>query len=131
MKKTILYFCILLLAASCGKSVVEKPDNLIEEDKMVDIIYDLSVMEAIKSQAPIELENSHINPSTYVYKKYKIDSIQFAQSNKYYSSDLRNYKKMYEKVAKRLEDKKATTEKAIQKNGGQVPQPDPDAPQVQ
>lgn len=131
MRAFVLFFSVLFLSVGCGKSVVEKPDNLIEEGKMVDIIYDLSLLESIKSQKPIVLEENHINPNTYIYKKYKIDSLQFAKSNQYYSSDLGNYKKIYEKVAKRLEEANKAADLQTTKNGGQVPTPDADAPQVQ
>lgn len=119
MKNVLAFFMMIFLAASCGNHAVEKPDNLIEKDKMVDIIYDLSVLEATQSQKPLILENNSVNPDTYIYKKYHIDSLQFAKSNQYYASDLAAYKEMYEEVAKKLgaDDKK---------------QPfDPNAPQVQ
>jgi hypothetical protein len=120
MKNIALLFGLIFLALGCSRSAVEKPSNLIDEDKMVEIIYDLSLLEAIKSQKPIVLENTNVNPNTYIYKKYKIDSVQFAKSNAYYASDIKTYKEIYEKVSKRLEDKKA---------GGQ-PITNPDEPQV-
>jgi hypothetical protein len=42
-------------------------------------MYDLSILDAIKYQNPASLETYKINPSQYIYKKYKIDSAQFAQ----------------------------------------------------
>ena len=45
MRTTATFLMILFLAA-CSKPAVEKPDNLIEEGKMVDIMYDLSLLEA-------------------------------------------------------------------------------------
>jgi len=86
---------------------------------MVDIIYDLAVLDAVRSQKPLVLENNSINPDKYIYKKYNIDSIQFAKSNQYYASDLKEYKKMYEEVAKRLGAEDKTKQPAY-----------PDAPQV-
>jgi hypothetical protein len=120
MRKISFLFGLLFLAFGCGNSAVRKPDNLIDEGKMVEIIYDLSLLEAIKSQKPIVLETSQVNPNTYIYKKYKIDSVQFAKSNAYYASDIKAYKEIYEKVSKRLEEHKA---------GGQ-PITNPDEPQV-
>lgn len=110
MKKAAVIFGVLLLAIACGKQVVEKPENLIGKDKMADIIYDLAILEAMRSQKPVILENNGINQNTYIYKKYGIDSLQFAKSNQYYASDIDAYKKIYEEVAKRLE---------AQKTGGQ------------
>lgn len=101
MKKlsTIL---LLVLLFSCDTATVPKPDRLIDEDKMVDILYDLSVLDAVRSQKPYMLTKENIDPNTYIYSKYKIDSVQFAQSNKYYASQINLYKKMYGRVGKRL-----------------------------
>jgi hypothetical protein len=59
---------------------------------MIDVMYDLSILDAIKYQNPASLETYKINPSQYIYKKYKIDT-QFAQSNIYYASNYTDYKK--------------------------------------
>jgi len=98
---------VMLAALACGKSVVEKPDNLIAKDKMTDIIYDLSILEAMRSQKPLILEQNNINSNTYIYKKYGIDSLQFEQSNRYYASNVEQYKAIYEEVSRRLEAQKA------------------------
>lgn len=103
MKKAIVFLFGLILIVSCQDSVVEKPDNLIDKDQMVDIIYDLSLLEAIKSSNYGALESRKIDPTTYVYKKYKIDSVQFAKSDRYYASDIDVYSGIYDKVSKRLE----------------------------
>ena len=87
--------------------MVEKPDNLIDKKVMGDIYYDMSILEALKYQNPNSLYKNGINPKTYIYKKYKIDSLQFAKSNAYYAADYREYKKMYDALNDRL--KKETT----------------------
>ncbi|RZJ25440.1 MAG: DUF4296 domain-containing protein [Flavobacterium sp.] len=94
-------FLLLILLAACGKPVVEKPANLIAEETMVDILYDLSLLDAMKSQSPQKLQLAK-DADTYVYKKYKIDSLQFANSSKYYASDLKEFRKIYDKVNDRL-----------------------------
>jgi 6-pyruvoyl-tetrahydropterin synthase len=112
MKKLVILFLTFSVFVSCQKNVVEKPDDLIEEDVMVDIIYDLSLLEAIKSQNPASLEVNNINPNDYIYKKYKIDSLLFAQSNQYYATDIKNYKNIYDKVTKKLEEKMGVADTA-------------------
>ena len=128
--KRLAVILILLSTLSCGDKAVEKPDNLIAEDKMIDVLYDLSVLEAIRSQKPAVLDSNHVDVSNYVYKKHKIDSLQFASSTQYYASDIDNYKQMYEKVAAKLDDKKAVADSIIKRNGGKVNEI-PDAPQIQ
>lgn len=105
MKKSLILFLIVSICLSCQESSIVKPDNLIDEDTMVDIIYDFALLEAIKAENRESLQKNQINPNEYVYKKYKIDSIQFAKSDQYYATDVKNYKKIYDKVTKRLEEK--------------------------
>ncbi|RZJ69144.1 DUF4296 domain-containing protein [Flavobacterium sp.] len=113
MKKLFAIFGVCLLFA-CSQSSVEKPDKLIEEDKMVDIFYDLSLLEAIKAHNPGVIQNA-VEPNKYIYKKYKIDSLQFAQSNRYYATDIKRYKRMYGRVNRRLERDKKTQDSLANK----------------
>ena len=111
MKKIVFYLIVVLsIFASCQKEVVKTPKNLIEKDKMVNIMYDLSILEAIKIQNPSSLDTFKINSSKYIYKKHKIDSAQFAQNNIYYAADYKEYKKMYEQVKSRLDKNVAAAE---------------------
>lgn len=102
MKKIFLILCFVAALFSCQNATVEKPEKPIDEPVMIDILYDLSLLEAIKTQNISDSDNT-INSSQYIYKKYKIDSIQFVQNNKYYAADIENYKKMFDKVKARLE----------------------------
>lgn len=104
MRVLLILFGVLFLTFGCKDTVISKPKNLIEEDKMENIIYDLALLEGIKSYNPTNFQN--IKSNEYVYKKYKIDSLQFVKSTQFYASDISKYKKMYERVQKRLDDKK-------------------------
>lgn len=112
-KKTLSFLIILSTFLSCKKDLVETPNQLIERDKMVNIMYDLSLLEAIKIQNPTSLDSFQINSNEYIFKKYKIDSLQFAQNNIYYAADYKEYKKMFEKVKNRLDNDKTLTERLI------------------
>ena len=113
MKKVVLFLILVSLNLSCKEEVVKKPGNLIEKEVMVDVIYDLALLEAIKYQSPYALETHKINSDEYIYKKYKIDSAQFAQSNIYYASDYKEYKKMYDQINSRLVKNKSLLEESI------------------
>lgn len=102
MKKIIVLVAIVTLFASCKEEVVKKPKQLIEKDVMVNVLYDLSILEAIRNQNPASLDTFKINSRDYIFKKYKIDSVQFAKSNVYYASDYNEYKSMFEQINKRL-----------------------------
>lgn len=116
MKKLAALFLLFAILISCQKPAVSKPDNLIDEEVMVDIMYDVSVLEAMKSQKAFVLEANSINPNTYIYKKYKIDSLQFANSDKFYASDIKKYKEIFDKVNKRMEEKMERLKKATNSN---------------
>ncbi len=117
MKSILHIIAFAALMLSCTKQVVKEPDNLISEDKMVDIIYDLSILEAIRTQRPMSIEKNNLDPRTYIYRKYEIDSVQFAESNKFYAGDVARYKKIYETVDKRLEIEKKKIEDQLRKSG--------------
>jgi len=104
MKKLGILLLCFALFESCQNAPIEKPDNLIDQEKMVDIMFDISVLEAMKSQTTLVLESNKINPNNYIYKKYSIDSLQFANSDKYYASDIKKYKEIFDEVTKRIEE---------------------------
>lgn len=114
----------MLLSVSCKKELVKQPAKLIEKDKMIDIMYDLSLLDAMKYQNPLSLDSVDTDPKNFILKKYKVDSLQFAQSNLYYATNYESYKDMFDEIGKRLavnqratdsivkiEDKKAAKEK--------------------
>jgi hypothetical protein len=105
MKKRISLVAILTLLG-CKDDLVKKPDVIIEKSKMMDIMYDLALLEAIKYQNPAVLDSNQIRPKQYIYKKYKIDSLQLAQNNVYYAADYKSYKVMFEEVVKRIANEK-------------------------
>ena len=108
MKKIIILLEILFVFVSCKDEVVKKPNRLIEKETMVNIMYDLSVLDAIKYQNPASLDTFKIDPTRYIYKKYKIDSLQFAQSNVYYASNYKDYSDVIDQINARLTKNKAT-----------------------
>lgn len=116
LKKILLSLVVLSMLFSCKKELVKTPSILIEKDKMVNIMYDLALLEAIKIQNPSSLDSFKINSNDYIFKKYKIDSLQFAQNNIYYAADYKEYKKMFEKIKSRLDKNKISVEKLIKDN---------------
>jgi hypothetical protein len=109
MKKIIPIFILLIVLAGCKKELVKEPKHLIEKEKMVNIMYDLSLLDAMKVENPTLMDSFKNNSNQYIYKKYKIDSVQFAQSNIYYAADYKEYEKMYNQVKARIDKKKSET----------------------
>jgi hypothetical protein len=70
---------------------------------MIDVMYDLSILDAIKYQNPASLETYKINPSQYIYKSIKLTA---HTKHIYYASNYKDYKEMYDEVIKRIDAKK-------------------------
>ncbi len=113
----LIILAVLVLAACSGS--VKKPDNLVSEQTMVDVFYDLAVIDAMRSQQPARV-NFAPNLQQYVYEKYDIDSLQFAESNRYYAADVERYRNMVQQVAKKLRDE----QKALEDKTGVAPEAD-------
>ncbi len=117
MKKIAVLISFIFTFATCTvKNEIQKPEKLIEKEVMESILYDLALLQALKGYSPQEIKKNNINPKSYIYQKYKIDSIQFIENNKYYSSDIEEYKLMYERIISRIEKEKKIADVQIAKD---------------
>ena len=98
---------ILLLGAvilySCGEQVLEPPERLVPKEKMVEMLTDLSLINAAKTTNVAILRENGIEPMSYIFKKYGVDSAQFVQSDRYYASLPVEYEDIHTKVKERIE----------------------------
>lgn len=110
MRLGIIFLSIFLLLVSCGEKVIEPPENLISQEQMSSILYDLAILNSTNGTNPSILNNNSIDRMPFIFEKYKIDSIQFAQSDLYYASIPLQYQTIYEAVEARLESEVKTIE---------------------
>jgi hypothetical protein len=91
------------------------------------------LLDAIKLQNPYDTIKQSIRPREFIYKKYNIDSLQFVSSSQYYISQIETYKKMYDQVNERLQNKKSENDLLLKKGGAAAPSipSSADTPQVQ
>lgn len=115
MKKIVTLLAFSIVVASCNKQPIEKPNNLIDRDTMEKILYDIALLQAVKGHDAKLLPKNQIDPKTYIYQKYKVDSAQFANSNKFYASDITVYKAMYDKVIEKINFDKKIVDAQIRK----------------
>lgn len=107
MKNYLKYMFFLVLVVGCQNiPKAPKPDRLIPEDKMVDILVDLAKIDASMSFNPRSFKKRGIDPEAYIYEKYGIDSAQLAKNNAYYIEQFEINKRMYEAVRERLKNQK-------------------------
>ena len=107
--KQILFLLVSFLVLSCSNNPVPKPDNLLDEEVMVDILFDVAVLNAAQNVKPSVLREHNIENQTFIFNKYKIDSITYHQNQRYYASKVGKYKRMHKKVLERLEQVKSQT----------------------
>ena len=101
--KQFFVLVVFFMLAGCKEPVVKEPDHLIEREAMVNLLYDLSILEVVKYQNPPSLKNYKKDVMTYIYKKHKIDSLQLVQNNRYYASNYKDYKKIFEEIKARVD----------------------------
>jgi hypothetical protein len=90
---------LLLVLSSCYKvEKPNKPEHLISEENMVNILVDMAIMSSAKGVNKSQIERNGIVPDEFIYKKNNIDSTIFAQSNAYYAFDIKKYDAIYLRV---------------------------------
>ncbi|HSJ11215.1 MAG TPA: DUF4296 domain-containing protein [Gillisia sp.] len=116
MKYVWVFFGALLLFSCQDIEKVEKPKNLIPEQKMAEVLTDLSLLNSAKNYNRKFLEETGLKPDEYLYTKYSIDSAQLSQSTRYYAANQPKLEAIYKRVKSNLEKLQRDTEviKAIE-----------------
>lgn len=83
---------------------MDRPKDLIPRDKMVDVLVEVSLLQAARNYNKTLLEEKGIDPEDYIWEKYDIDSLQFAQSSQYYAENYRQYEQIYDRAKEKLEE---------------------------
>lgn len=110
MKKRIVFSLGFLLLLACAEKLIEKPDKLIPEDKMVSILKEIAIVNAAKTTNQAKLRDNAIEPTTFVFEKYEVDSAQFVDSDRYYASLPMIYERLYKRVETSLENERLQME---------------------
>ncbi|MDO6471107.1 DUF4296 domain-containing protein [Maribacter sp. 1_MG-2023] len=110
MKHLLFLVVAMFILSSCAEELVEKPDNLIPEDKMVAVIKEMAIVNAAKATNLSKLRENGVEPTSFIFKKFEIDSAQFVDSDRYYASKPLRYENMYKKVESDLEDQRLKLE---------------------
>ena len=113
----IVLLISLMLFFSCNEKLIDKPENLIAKEKMIEVLKDLAIANAAKNTNIVILRENDIEPTTYVFEKHGIDSVQFTQSDTYYASlPGGEYESIYKAVEQQLENESKRLEEARQLN---------------
>ena len=108
MTKNIIFLLLLLLAVSCDEPPIEKPEHLIKQDKMIQMMVDIHLAEATymnrRSQDSLVRESSSADFYYSVLNEYQIPDSVFEKSFVYYASTPKKFEKMYREVMNKLNE---------------------------
>jgi len=95
---------VLILTLWCCQDVKrpEIPVNLIPEDQMAEVLTEVYLINAARSFDNRTIMEQKIKLDSFFFRKFNIDSLQFVESNAYYTSNLNAYNKLFTKVEERL-----------------------------
>jgi hypothetical protein len=110
MKKWYIGILLGVLLGCQDVQKPEKPDDLIPKEKMVSILTESYLGNAAASINNRTMRERGIELDSFIYAKYNIDSVQFAKSNAYYTTDLDVYADMFRQVENRLQELQKVTD---------------------
>lgn len=96
----ILFLSFFMISCT-SNTILKKPDNLISEDQMIDLLTDLFLAINAETTKNLDLKRN-VNYYPLVFEKHNIDSARFKESNLYYTSRVDDYDDILLKVEERL-----------------------------
>lgn len=105
-----LFAIFLLFLMGCSQHEAPKPKLLLDEETMLDIMFDLAIIQAVKSTGDYVLADNTLETNMILKDKYQIDEKIWFENNIYYASNIRKYNQMVKKVQDRFETKKLEME---------------------
>ena len=107
MKKLFLTYLFLFILNSCQTAEkVEKPDNLLTKDEMVNILSDIAILKSASDVNSNRLSNFIDTPFDYVAQKYQVDSLTISKNIEYYNFQFNDNLSIYKQVEERIKNKK-------------------------
>ncbi len=108
MKVILIIFSLVVVFGCTQKveTVVEPPEILIQQDKMVDIVLDLIIMDAIlvekqkKKSKDLDFSKYYIHNS--ILEKHNITREEFEESFRFYAQDLQIMDAIYAEAITKL-----------------------------
>ena len=112
LMKKILFLGFLFLTIYGCKSPI--PDDIIQPDKMGDILYDIHLADAYTNTMPDQDSAKRVASSYYngIYKKFGIDSAAYTKSMDFYYENPEIMAQLYETIQAKLKKTKVKIEKA-------------------
>ena len=100
--KKIIFILSLMIFCSCSNNEKNKPESLMTEDQMVNFLFDINIINSSRAFRNRSELNYYNIKDSLLFKKHKIDSLKFSNSNFYYASNPKIYLKIYSKLEVKL-----------------------------
>ena len=101
-KKRIQWYSVILLAFSLTACQVKRPETVIPDAKMENVLYDFHIAKAMGEEVPYSDSYKRVLYIESVYKKHGIPQADFDSSMVWYARHPDALTKVYEKVNQRL-----------------------------
>lgn len=110
--KPIILLCLtLLLSCNSETALDDKPNDLISEEKMIDVLIDVHITESALSLKNFNRDSSlklFVYYQEDIFKEHQISEKQFQESYDYYAKHSKQFDHMYEIIIDSLKVKEAT-----------------------
>ncbi|MEB2777304.1 DUF4296 domain-containing protein [Algoriphagus sp. D3-2-R+10] len=103
MKRFLILSFSILALASCGSG--NKPEGLLPQDKMVEVLIDIHLTEGLTSAMPVAYDSSIVLYNLLekdVFVKHEVSDSVFTQSMLYYLRDPAEMEQIYSRVVDSL-----------------------------
>ena len=111
MKRFIIIILFLFFFSCFQLRETNPPENLIEQELMSKIMLDVMLMKNINRNGYAIKEKRNILVDQYILQKYGVDSLQFNQSQDFYSKNPKEYTYIFEKVQSKLNELRDSLQK--------------------
>jgi len=107
MTRYLMHIPLFILLSCQSADKVEKPDRLLSEDKMVNILSDLMILKSAKDVNSDRLSNFIDDPFHHIAQKHNVDSLTLEKNIEYYNFQFNKNLSVYKRVEDNIAKKKA------------------------
>lgn len=106
--------CVVIVVSGCSK----RPEGILSESKMVDIMTDMQIAEALNQSRYGYLGSSSGTQSLGegILAAHHVERAEFDSTLNWYGHNLDEYEKLYSKVDRRLEERERTYSRSAKKD---------------
>lgn len=105
MIRTTLFLFVILMA--CNEPKPEQPDYLIDEEKMVELMVDMHLVETAQNLKLMGVDSTNRRYQQYfnaIFESHEVSKVDFDSSLHYYSTKTERMNDIYDKVLEELHE---------------------------